>query len=621
MDIFSNFAILFINKFAGKDMNIGVELIKSHLKSMSTGPGVYRMVGAKAQILYIGKAKNLTKRLANYTVMNRLTERIKTMVNQTLSLEIINTKSETEAILLEATLIKSLQPRYNILLKDDKSFPYIVIREDHDFGQILKFRGKKTIPGKYFGPFASVKAVNDTILFLQQIFLLRPCSDNYFASRTRPCLQYQIKRCSAPCVGKISKEDYKHLVNQAYDFLTGNSNNLITDLTCQMEIASNDMEYEKAAKIRDRIKTLANVQAKRNVIAELKDADVIAIYRDVNEYCVQIFFYRAGQNYGNKSFFFDHFEEATEQEVLRSFITQFYQNLQAPKQIFINHPLDEQELIEQAFKTKISIPKAGAKFNLITLALENAKSALERKFSNKEKTNKSLASIGKLFKLPTSPRRIDVFDNSHISGTNAVGAMIVADESGLNKKAYRKFNITETQFPDDYAMLKEVLKRRYGRLKKEFPEYTPGIWPDIVLIDGGAGHLSTAKKVMDDLGLDLHLVGISKGPDRNAGKEEFHQVERPAFTLPRDFPEMKYLQILRDEAHRFAITTHRAKRSRELTNSLLDEIEQIGPKRKKALISHFGSPRAISAASFEDIAKVPGINKKTAEIIYNYFHH
>ncbi|MFN7039063.1 MAG: excinuclease ABC subunit UvrC, partial [Alphaproteobacteria bacterium] len=597
-------------------------------------PGVYRMLDNAGKVLYIGKAKNLYKRVINYTQLDRLSHRIKNMVQQTASMEIVTTSSEAEALLLEANLIRNLQPRYNILLRDDKSFPYILLREDHPYSQATKYRGSKNVKGKYYGPFASVRDVNDTISHLQKIFFLRSCSDNYFENRKRPCMLYQIKRCSAPCVGKISQPDYQELVNQAGEFLSGKSSNLQKRLSSLMEEASGKLDYELAAIYRDRIKTLTNIQTKRDIANfGISDADVFALHQENGDCCVQVFLFRGGQHYGNKPYFPIHAEETESGEILAAFIGQFYQTRFPPKQIIVNYETPNSKSIEQALasivnhKVQIIYPKSGKKLDAIKFATSNAKDALHRKLSMRSRQENLMLEVKKLFELEVTPKRIEVYDNSHIMGTHAIGGMIVANNEGFDKNSYRRFNISKSVDAkvitggDDYAMLKEVLDRRLKRLLKEYPTYCEGIWPDIMMIDGGAGHLSTAAEIFKKYNIqDIFLVSISKGPDRNAGKEYFHTLDKKAFTLSRDEPVMKYLQRLRDEAHRYAIESHRKKRTMAISISSIDAIPGIGPKRKKALLNYFGSAKSIFEAKIEDLAKIESINKTTAKFIYSYLH-
>jgi excinuclease ABC subunit C len=587
-----------------------IEIIKKELENMPNLPGVYRMLDKNDKVLYVGKAKDLAKRIINYTQIKRLCERMRIAISQTAKLEIITVSSEAQALILEANLIKSLRPKYNILLKDDKSMPYILLRQDHDFGQILKFRGEKNIKGQYFGPFASPKIVDETIEFLEKTFLLRNCTDYFFDSRKTACMQYQIKRCSAPCVNKISLNDYQYNVKQALLFLKGKSANLQQELSLSMQKASDDMEYEKAAKLRDQLRALNYIQNKNANLFNLEDADVIGIEKDGDIACVQVFLFRNGQNYGNRSFFFDRVEGDEVEQILALFLAQFYQTNSAPKEVILSvNPEGLDNLIE-AFSIKVIIPKSGDRLKASQFAMENAKVAISRKNEEKQQKQTRLEMVRKLFEIDQPVKRIEVYDNSHIMGAHAMGAMIVATEDGFSKKHYRKYNIKTTEIGDDYMMMKEVLNRRLNKLEER---------PDLLLIDGGEGHLSTAKAVLDELELDIPLVCISKGVDRNAGREVFHQFGKAPFTLDRLDPVMKYLQILRDEAHRFAITSHRQKRKIAMNFSVLNQIPGVGAARRKMLINHFTSIEEIKNADIEQLAKVEGISLKTAKEIYDYF--
>lgn len=592
-------------------INDAIDLIKTELLNMPNSPGVYRMLDAKEKVLYIGKAKDLSKRIANYTQINRLCERMRLAISQTKKLEIITVNSEAQALVLEANLIKSLKPKYNILLKDDKSMPYILIRQDHSFGQLLKFRGHKNIKGKYFGPFASSKIVNDTIEFLEKNFLLRNCSDSFFNSRKSACMQYQIKRCSAPCVNKISSKDYQSSINQALSFLEGKSLDLQKELSSLMQRSSENQEYEKAAKYRDQLRSLNYIQNKNTNLFNLEDADLIGIAREGDIACIQIFLFRNNQNYGNRYFFFDKVSDENIEKILSIFLAQFYQNNPVPKVTILPiYPEDKEELAI-SFNIKMILAKSGDYKKASDFAQNNAKMALDRKHGEKQQTKIMLKQAQELFKINSPIKRIEVYDNSHISGTHAVGAMIVATEEGFTPKYYRKYNIKTTSTGDDYAMLKEVLFRRLSKLEDK---------PDLLLIDGGEGHLSSAQQILTQLDLDIPLVCISKGIDRNAGKEIFHQTNIPSFTMDKSSPLMKYLQILRDEAHRFAITSHRTKRKQAMNFSILNQIPGIGLKRRKILIEHFTSIEEIKNASIEQLRKLDSINQKLAEEIFKYFH-
>ncbi|MGX6960703.1 MAG: excinuclease ABC subunit UvrC [Rickettsia endosymbiont of Pentastiridius leporinus] len=605
---------------------IGSELIKSKLIDVPECAGVYRMLDVNKQIIYVGKAKNLKKRLTNYIKTDLDTKTLR-MIANTCFLEYSITKSEVEALLLEAQLIKKFQPKFNILLKDDKSFPFIKLRLDHDFPQLLKYRGKDLNDGKFFGPFASASEVNTTLSELQKIFKLRSCSDNYFNSRTRPCLQYEIKRCYAPCVGKINKGAYAELVAQVKDFLQGRSKELQENLSQKMEDLSWQMRFEEAAEIRDRIKALSYVQLKAGISDIVKDADIIAIAEKNGHYCVEVFLYRIGQACGNIPYFPVHTENSTKQEVLKYFLLQFYQKQQAPLEIILNHEIDDVENTVEAIKkinniTKLSItiPTKGGKAKLVQNAETNALFSLEQYLKRFAKNQEIMAEIKQLFNLSELPNRIEVYDNSHIQGKFAIGAMIVAGENGFDKKEYRVFNVNSSNatgdiIGDDYEMLRQVLTRRLTRLKQE-----PHRLPSLMIIDGGKGHLGVVKEVMDKLEMNTPFVCMSKGPDRNAGLEQFHIVGRKVFTLDKSLPVMKYLQILRDEAHNFAIKNHRLGRSRAIKLSSLDEIDGIGETRKKALLHYFGSYKAVADATADELAKVKGISKPLAEMIFNALH-
>jgi excinuclease ABC subunit C len=617
------------------ESNAGIKVIREALKTLTEQPGVYRMLDKNGNVLYIGKAKRLVKRVVSYTYFDKLPDHQRIMVTNTAKLEVITTKDEAEALLLEASLIKSLKPRYNILFRDDKSFPYILIRADHKYNSIIKYRGNKTVKGKYFGPFASANDVDNVISYLQKTFLLRSCSDSFFASRTKPCILYQLKRCSAPCVDKISYQDYKELVQDACEFLSGKTATLQKKLSELMQEASENLNYELAALYRDRIKSLSRIQAKQNLFdVYLDEVDIIAIHEEFGQFCVQIFFFKGGQSYGNKSMFPSNYEGNSKEEVLSAFIGQFYQDHIPAKKVIVNIEIVDATNIQNALsliaKQKISLftPKKGGKYNkVINFAEQNAKEALLRKFANDIKQRELLLGVQKLFGLPRCPERIEVYDNSHLSGDCPVGVMIVATESGFNKNAYRRFNISLANAKkagggDDYSMLREVLTRRLTRLKKEFPEYTKGEWPDMLLIDGGPGHFQIALEVLHKLDLrSIFPVCIAKGPDRNAGKEHFYTENHEPFTLDKDTSVMRYLQILRDEAHIFAIRTHRKQRTKSITASVLDNIPFIGAKRKKALLNYFGSTQAIEDAKVEDLQKVESINKNIAQGIYNYLHN
>lgn len=586
------------------------------------------MFDEHGNVLYVGKAKSLKKRVTAYTSYKRHPIRIQRMIRATHDMEFVVCGSETEALLLEASLIKRLKPRYNILLRDDKSFPYILVRKDHPAAQITKHRGKRNIKGDYYGPFASAGAVNRTLDTLQRAFRLRNCSDSIYEARTRPCMLHQIKRCSAPCTGEIELEDYAQLIGDAEDFLTGKSAALRQRLQQQMSDASADLKFEKAAELRDRLHAMSQVSGASGGInpTTFAEGDVIAIHSEGGQSCVQVFFYRAGQNWGNNSYFPRHTKEDEIAEVLDAFIAQFYLNKPIPKRIFVNQLLPNKGLLETGLSeragrnVKISNPARGEKKLLVDRAMKNAQEALARKMAETASQQRLLTDLQKAFDLEEMPNRIEVYDNSHIQGTNAVGAFIVAGVEGFRKKEYRTFNIkdVETEPGDDYGMMREVFRRRFSRLMKDDQLE----WPDVVLIDGGKGQLSAVKDTLDELGATekTTLVAIAKGPERNAGRETFFMPGRAPFTLPQKTPALYYLQRLRDEAHRFAIGTHRAKRKKQMITSPLDGITGIGPGRKKALLAHFGSAKAVKAAAVEDLALVEGVSQKLARQIHDYFN-
>ncbi len=587
------------------------------------------MLDAKADALYVGKARNLVRRVTSYTQLGRLPERLRRMVSETASMEIITTHTEAEALLLEANLIKRLKPRFNIVLRDDKSYPWLTLTEDHPFPQIAKHRGAQVRKGSYWGPFASAWAVNQTVTAMQRVFLLRSCTDSVFSTRSRPCLLFQIKRCSAPCVGRIAPDAYSALVAQARAFLSGKAGSVQKELAAQMEQASDALEFERAAAIRDRLRGLTFVQGSSVVNpASLTDADVIAAWQSAGQTCVQVFFVRGGRNNGNRAFFPSHTKAEEAPEVLSAFIAQFYDDKPPPPLLLVNHDLGEQALIAEALSLKagrrveVTHPQRGEKRAVVSHAETNAREALERKLAESAGQTKLLEGTAALFKLPTTPERIEVYDNSHIMGANPYGVMIVGGPEGFMKSAYRKFGIKGPVTPgDDFAMMREVLTRRFSRALKEGAEGNEPEWPDVVLIDGGAGQLSAARAVLDDLGVqDVKLVAIAKGPDRDAGREWFYTDGMEPFQLPPRDPVLYFLQRLRDEAHRFAITTHRAGRSKAIRTSELDEIEGIGSARKRALLNHFGSARGVKMAGLSDLEAAPGISRETARRVYAHFH-
>jgi excinuclease ABC subunit C len=612
----------------------GVEVIKSHLKTLPRKSGVYRMYGADQDLLYVGKARDLKNRVANYTKLAGHTQRIARMISLTRSMEFVVTESETEALLLEGNLIKKLKPRFNILLRDDKSFPYILIRKDHSAPQILKHRGAKKIKGEYFGPFANGGAVNETLEILQKAFLLRTCPDTSYEGRSRACLQHQIKRCAAPCVGLVSDEAYAKLVKEAEQFLKGKANTVQSELSAEMEKASNDMEFERAAVLRDRIRALASIRASQSINpANLEEADVFAIETRGGQTCIQAFFFRAGQNWGATAYYPRHDTDDTPEEILSAFIVQFYDTRPIPKLILTSVSPTNEDLLLNAlevksdYKVTIHTPSRGEKADLVKQALTNAKEALARKLSETQSQTKILSAVQKVFDLESPPNRIEVYDNSHIQGSNAVGGMIVANAEGFDKKNYRKFNIKNKDIApgDDYGMMREVMTRRFARLKKENEgrETRTETWPDLVLIDGGKGQLSAVMEALAELGFEdneLNIVAIAKGPDRNAGREQFFRPIKAPFQLPINDPALYYLQRLRDEAHRWAIGAHRAKRSADMVKNPLDDIEGIGPTRKKALLHHFGSAKAVSRAKLVDLESVNGISAAIAQKVHDYFN-
>src|SRR5579872_7162032 len=608
----------------------GVAAIENALATMPANPGVYRMLDAKGDALYVGKARSLKKRVTSYTQIGRLDERLRRMVNETVAMEVITTHTEAEALLLEANLIKRLKPRFNIVLRDDKSYPWLMLTEDHPFPQIAKHRGAHVRKGSYWGPFASAWAVNQTVTAMQRVFLLRSCADTVFANRTRPCLLYQIRRCSAPCVGRIDEADYGRLVGQAKAFLSGKLATVQRELAVEMEHAAEGLEFEHAAAVRDRIRALTFVQGGDVVnAASLTDADVIAAWQIAGQTCVQVFFFRGGRNNGNRAFFPTHAKAEEAPEVLAAFIAQFYDDKPPPPCVLLNHKLPEQELVGEALSLKadrhveILVPQRGEKRAVVQHAEINAREALERRLAESAGQAKLLDGVAALFALPSVPERIEVYDNSHIMGTNPYGVMIVAGRDGFTKAAYRKFSIRGPITPgDDFAMMREVLQRRFTRALKEQAEGAAQTdWPDLVLIDGGAGQLSAARQVLQDLGVnDVKLVAIAKGPDRDAGREWFHTDGAEPFQLPPRDPVLYFLQRLRDEAHRFAITTHRAGRSKNIRQSELDEVAGIGAARKRALLNHFGSARGVKMAGLADLEAAPGISNEIARRVYAHFH-
>ena len=608
----------------------GVAVIEAALVNIPFSPGVYRMLDANGDALYVGKARNLKRRVTSYTQIGRLPERLRRMVSETVSMETVTTHTEAEALLLEANLIKRLKPRFNIVLRDDKSYPWLMLTEDHPFPQISKHRGAHVRKASYWGPFASAWAVNQTVTAMQRVFLLRSCTDSVFASRTRPCLLLQIKRCSAPCVGRVDNEAYGKLVAQAKAFLSGKANSVQKELAAEMEQAAEALEFERAAAVRDRLRGLTFVQGSSVINpASLTDADVIVAWQIAGQTCVQVFFVRGGRNNGNRAFYPTHTKAEEGTEVLAAFIGQFYDDKPPPPLLLVNQELAERDLIAEALsmkagrKVEIARPRRGEKLAVVQHAETNAREALERKLAETAGQGKLLQGVAELFKLPSVPQRIEVYDNSHIMGTNPYGVMIVAGAEGFMKGAYRKYGIRGPMAPgDDFAMMREMLQRRFGRALKERAENDAAPdWPDLLLIDGGAGQLSAVREILNDLGVhDVALVAIAKGPDRNAGREWLHTEGVEPFQLPPQDPVLYFLQRLRDEAHRFAITTHRAGRSKAITQSELDEIEGIGPARKRALLNHFGSARGVKMAGLADLEAAPGISRETANRVYAHFH-
>ncbi len=629
----------------------GRDAIIHAIKEAPPRPGVYRMIDGRGDVLYVGKAKNIKKRIGAYARPTGLDTRIERMIAQTRTLEFVVTRTETEALLLEANLIKRLRPRFNVTLRDDKSFPYILITSDHWAPQILKHRGARSRPGQYYGPFASVWAVNRTVNALQRAFLLRSCSDPFFESRTRPCLLYQIKRCSAPCTKEIEFSDYAALVREANAFLSGRSKSVKDQLAAAMEKASTALDFEHAAIYRDRLAALSAIQSQQGINPRtVEEADVFAVHQQGGFTCVEVFFFRTGQNWGNRAYFPKADKSLGPGEVLSAFLAQFYDDKPPPRLILISHAVEDGALLAEALATKsghkveISLPQRGEKKDLMAHALANAREALGRKLAETSSQQKLLHQLAETFGLPRPPRRIEVYDNSHIQGTNAVGAMIVAGPEGFRKKDYRKFNMRSTELTpgDDFAMMREVLERRFKRLMNEappqpIPAVDPAValtlpialpveegeespWPDLVLIDGGLGQLNAAREVLAGLGAEVPLVAIAKGPDRDAGRETFFLPGRDSFKLPPRDPVLYFVERLRDEAHRFAVGSHRTRRARDMREAGLQEIAGIGPTRKRALLHHFGTLKAIERASVTDLMQVEGISAETARRIYEFFH-
>ena len=607
----------------------GLAVLEAALPTLPTAPGVYRMLNEKGEALYVGKARSLRKRVTSYTQISRLPERLRRMVFETRSLEVVTTGSEAEALLLEANFIKRFRPRFNIVLRDDKSYPWLVITEDHPFPQIAKHRGERRKGASYWGPFASVWAVNQTINALQRVFLLRSCRDTVFDARTRPCLLFQIKRCAAPCVDRISQPDYAALVAEAKQFLSGETPSIQKRLATEMEAAAADLQFERAAALRDRIRGLTHIQGKDRVNLEgLGDADVIALHQAAGQSCVQVFFFRGGRNNGNRAFFLSHAkQDQSAEEVMGAFLGQLYEDLPPPPLLLLSHDPPEAALIAEALAIKagrrveLRRPQRGEKHEALEHAATNAREALERRMAEGTAQAALLEGTASVFGLPGAPERIEIYDNSHIQGANAYGVMVVAGPSGFMKQGYRKFAIKTAATNDDFAMMREVFERRFGRALREDPARAGEDWPDLVLIDGGAGQLSAARQIMEELGLDdLPLVAVAKGPDRDAGREWFHMAGREPFQLPLRDAVLFYLQRLRDEAHRFAITTHRAGRSKALTRSELDDVPGVAAAMKRKLLNHFGSARGVRQAGLADLEACPGVGPALARRIHDHFH-
>jgi excinuclease ABC subunit C len=614
---------------AQPDLEAGVAAIRDTVRTLKPKPGVYRMCDARGDVLYVGKARALKNRVANYTQVDRLPTRLKRMVSQTRSMTIITTNSEAEALLLEAQLIKRYRPPYNVLLRDDKSFPFILLRADHEFPRISKHRGARKAKGNYYGPFASAGSVNTTINALQKLFLLRSCTDSFFSRRDRPCLLYQIKRCSAPCVGRIDEAGYAELVRQAKDFLGGKSSAVQKLIEAQMQQASERLDFETAAMLRDRLRAATFIQGSQAINAgSLGDGDIIAMAVKGGQVAIQAFFIRGGQNWGHRAFFPRHTEGLSEEEVMSSFLAQFYEEVPPARMILLDRVLPDAALLEEAFsevsghKVEIAVPRRGERKRLIEQAQRNAVEALERQLAETGTQARLARELAEFFELPEPPRRIEIYDNSHVQGAHAVGAMVVAGPEGFLKNQYRKFNIKSAQTNDDFGMMREVMTRRFSRAMEEDPQRDGGQWPDLVLIDGGKGQMSAVRETLEELGVeDVAVIGIAKGPHHGRdGREVFHFPDGRERMLPVNAPLLFHLQRLRDEVHRFAIGAHRQKRSRAITASPLDEIPGIGPARKRALLLHFGTAGKVRAASLEDLQRAPGVSAAVAQAIYDFYH-
>jgi excinuclease ABC subunit C len=612
------------------DLEAGIAAIRNVWKTLPIKPGVYRMHDARGDILYVGKAKALKNRVSNYTQVERLPQRLKRMVAQTRSMTIVTTNSEAEALLLEAQLIKRYRPAYNVLLRDDKSFPFILLRSDHKFPRIQKHRGARRHKGRYYGPFASAGSVNQTLNALEKLFLLRSCSDSFFNNRDRPCLLYQIKRCSAPCVGRIDDGAYSELVADAKSFLDGKSSGVQAKLAREMEGAAEALDFERAAMLRDRLKALTFIQGSQAINAQgIGDADIFALAHRNGVMGIQAFFIRGGQNWGHRSFFPAHVAEMNEDDVFTSFLAQFYEDVPPARLILLDRELPEAALLAQALseraerKIEIAVPQRGDRVRLVAQATRNAEEALDRRLAESKTQGKLLQEVAELFDLPEPPRRIEIYDNSHIQGTNALGAMVVAGPEGFIKGQYRKFNIKQAATDDDFAMMREVFQRRFARAQEDDPDRDSGQWPDLVLIDGGKGQMSAVKAALEEIGVDdVPLIAIAKGPHHGRdGREVFHFPDGRELTLPVNAPVLFYLQRLRDEVHRYAIGAHRNKRARAITASPLDEVPGIGPSRKKALLMHFGTARAVRSASLEDLQKAPGVSAAVAQTVHDFYHN
>ncbi|AGT10082.1 excinuclease ABC, subunit C [Paracoccus aminophilus JCM 7686] len=609
----------------------GQALIQDYLKTLDSSPGVYRMLDAQGAVLYVGKARNLKARVSNYARASGHSGRIARMIRETCSMMFLTTRTETEALLLEQNLIKQLKPRYNVLLRDDKSFPNILVAKSHEFAQIKKHRGAKSEKGDYYGPFASAGAVNRTLNQLQRVFQLRSCTDSTFQSRTRPCLLFQIKRCAGPCVGRIGLVEYQGLVSDAERFLQGKSTRIQAELATEMNAASENMEYERAAALRDRIKALTAVQSVQAINPRgVPEADVVALYMDGGQACVQVFFIRGNQSWGNRDFYPKLNGVESADEVMQAFLAQFYDGKVPPRMILLSHGIEDPDLMSEILTEKagrkvvLGVPQRGEKAELVENAARNARESLARRMSESATQLKLLEGLAEKFDLPAAPRRIEIYDNSHIQGTNAVGGMVVSGPEGWMKNQYRKFNIKGTEITpgDDFGMMKEVLTRRFTRLLKEDPDRQTEAWPDLLLIDGGAGQVSAVHEIMAELGVeDVAMVGVAKGVDRDHGKEEFHRIGQRPFALAMNDPVLYFVQRLRDEAHRWAIGTHRAKRAKATMANPLDEIAGVGAARKRALLAHFGSAKAVSRAGLPDLMAVDGISESLAQKILDHFHN